>query len=168
MTVSAILEQSRRFFEKTVRAVPESDATLCLTPDSWSVSGIVEHIVMAERALLARFDAAERSETSLCNPARETRIVEKLRDRADRAEAPERAWPAGRFETLNEALGEFLAARDRTIQFAAAHEPQLYYLTVMHPLVGKVNGFEMLLIIAAHSDRHAAQIQEICARGLTP
>jgi hypothetical protein len=38
----------------------------------------------------------------------------------------------------------------------------------MHPLVGKVNGFEMLLIIAAHSDRHAAQIQEICARGLTP
>lgn len=161
MTICTALEESRRFFGDTVRALPESEAILRLTPESWSIAGIVEHVVIAERSLLARFDDAERSGTSLRDSAREARIASKLRDRSGKVQASERAWPADRFATLAEALEQFVTARDRTIRFAREHEEELYCTRVAHPLIGPVNGVEMLLIMAAHSDRHAAQILEI-------
>jgi hypothetical protein len=161
MQILPLLDESRAFFHTTVSAVPETEATRRLTPESWSIAGIVEHIVLAERGLFSRFDSAEKSEQSLCNPEREAQIVAGMRNRSTRISAPERAWPAGRFDTLAQALEQFSAARARTIQFAREHEPELYHLCVAHPLFGTVNGAEMLAIIASHSSRHADQILEI-------
>jgi uncharacterized damage-inducible protein DinB len=161
MQVLSLLDESRAFFQTTVSAVPETEATRRLTPEGWSIAGIVEHIVIAERALLGRFDNAEKSEDSLCNPERETQMLAGLRNRSTRIPAPERAWPAGRFDTVAEALQQFLAARDKTIRFAREHEPELYHFRVAHPFFGTVNGAEMLIVIASHSSRHADQILEI-------
>src|SRR5580700_10229667 len=105
------LEESRKYFVDTVKCIPEHEATLCLKPESWSILGIVEHIVVSERALLGRFGAAKRSESSLHNPEREARFAANLRGRATRLKAPERAWPTGRFANLGVALEQFLAAR---------------------------------------------------------
>ena len=161
MQILALLDESRAFFHATVSAVPEAEATRRLTPEAWSIAGIVEHIVVAERALLGRFDNAGKSEESLCNPERESQMMASLRNRSTRISAPERAWPAGRFDTLAEALEQFLAAREKTIQFAREHDAELYHLRVAHPFFGTVNGAEMLIIIASHSSRHADQILEI-------
>jgi uncharacterized damage-inducible protein DinB len=161
MQILPLLNESRAFFHATVSAVPETEATRRLTPEGWSIAGIVEHIVVAERALLSRFDNAEKSDESLCNPERETQMVAGLRNRSTRISAPERAWPAGRFATLAEALQQFLAAREKTIRFAREHQAELYRLRVAHPFFGAVNGVEMLAIIASHSSRHADQILEI-------
>jgi uncharacterized damage-inducible protein DinB len=161
MQILSLLDESRAFFHTAVSAVPETEATRRLTPEGWSIAGIVEHIVVAERALLSRFDSAEKSEESLCNPERETQMVAGLRNRSTPISAPERAWPAGRFDTLAEALQQFSTARDNTIRFAREHEPELYHLRVAHPFFGAVNGVEMLAIVACHSSRHADQILEI-------
>jgi hypothetical protein len=88
-------------------------------------------------------------------------MMANLRNRSARISAPERAWPAGRFDTLAEALEQFSAAREKTIRFAREHEPELYHVRVAHPFFGTVNGAEMLIIIASHSSRHADQILEI-------
>jgi hypothetical protein len=161
MELLPLLEDSRAFFVETVSAVPETEAARRLTPEAWSIAGIVEHIVLTENALLKRFDAAEKSVESLRNPEREAQMMAGLRNRSNRISAPERAWPAGRFDTLAEALRQFSAAREKTVRFACEHEPELYYLRVAHPFFGMVNGAEMLAIIASHSSRHADQILEI-------
>ena len=161
MEILPLLDESRAFFHSTVSAVPETEAARRLTPEAWSIAGIVEHIVLAERALLSRLDNAEKSADYLCDPDRETQMMANLRNRSTRISAPERAWPAGRFGTLAEALDQFSAAREKTIRFAREHEPELYHLRVAHPFFGMVNGAEMLIIIASHSSRHADQIIEI-------
>ncbi len=161
MEILPLLDESRAFFVRTVSTVPETDATRRLTPEAWSIAGIVEHIVLAERGLLSRFETAENSEASLCNPEREAQMATGLRNRSTKLPAPERAWPAGRFDSLAEALEQFSAARDKTIRFAREHEAELYHLRVTHPFFGTVNGAELLMIIASHSSRHADQILEI-------
>lgn len=60
----------------------------------------------------------------------------------------------------------FLASRESTIQFAANCTEDLRSKLTTHPLLGTVNCYETLLLMAAHPLRHAKQIQEIkAARG---
>jgi hypothetical protein len=155
------LEASRDFFEQTVGGIPESEATLRQAPDTWTILGIVEHIVVAERALLARLTTAHPSDSVPRDPAREARLAAGLKNRSAPVKAPERAQPAGRFSSLADALRHFLEARNKTIRFARERAEELYSLTAEHPFFGTVNGIEMLIVMAGHSDRHADQIVEI-------
>jgi hypothetical protein len=68
--------------------------------------------------------------------------------------------PAGRFETLEQALAEFQAARGRSLGIASEQGDALYLLATEHPRFGPVNGAELMIIIAGHARRHAEQIRE--------
>ncbi len=53
--------------------------------------------------------------------------------------------------------------RERTVRLAGNCEEDLRLKTTSHPLVGPVNCYEILLLIAVHPQRHAKQIEEIKA-----
>jgi hypothetical protein len=59
-------------------------------------------------------------------------------------------------------LEHFLANRDQTISFLKSSS-DLREHRVDHPVLGSLDGYEWLLTIAAHSDRHTKQILEIKA-----
>jgi hypothetical protein len=99
-------------------------------------------------------------EGSLENPERESMIQAGAASRAIPRESPERAHPKGRFPDTAEALKQFAAAREQTIRFARETESDLFCVTAEHALFGPVNGYELLLIMAGHPRRHAAQIEE--------
>jgi hypothetical protein len=92
---------------------------------------------------------------------RETLIRERGLDRTRPVESPEVARPTGRFPTLAEAIQHFIVARNRTIGFVENSSEDLRRKITTHPLIGTVNCYETLLMIAAHPHLHAEQIQEI-------
>jgi hypothetical protein len=49
------------------------------------------------------------------------------------------------------------------VQFAETCQEDLRCKITSHPIIGKVNCYEMLLMIAVHPHRHAKQIEEIKA-----
>ena len=157
------LESSGREFRDAAAGVSEEAAAASPGPERWSILQVVEHVVVSERAMLSAFERAQVSETSLENREKEAMIVTRGGRRLVRLEAPAKSRPAGRFPTLGQALGQFIAAREQTIRFAAEHDGNLYFRTVTHPLFGPVNGYELLLIIAVHAQRHGRQIAEIRA-----
>ena len=94
--------------------------------------------------------------------AKEMRLFTLIRSRLTKVETPEILQPRGRFLSLADALAEFKMVRDRSAQFAQERGEALYSVGVRHPLLGVLNGAELLQLIDGHARRHADQIRELC------
>jgi uncharacterized damage-inducible protein DinB len=156
-----LLEQTRGELQDSVAGVSDQRAKLSPGAGRWSVLEIVEHLAVAEAGMFRSLEQATTSATSIEDKQREAGIAARMGNPELRNVAPERALPNGRFATLAQALGQFGAARERTIERARDLEPELYFRQAKHPLFGEVNAYELLLIMASHVRRHAGQIREI-------
>src|SRR5258708_28774119 len=122
-----------------------------------------EHLALAETGLLRQL--SENSVAAQAPPAsrdRERAILNSNGGNRDqKAKAPERACPTGRFGRLAEAAKQFAAARGRTIDYILACNDDLRMRTTAHPLMGPMNCMELLAFIIVHPLRHAHQVREI-------
>ena len=146
---------------RAVDGVAEDVAAKSPAAGKWSALQCVEHVVLAEEHMLGLVVAAERSPEPVLNNRLERAILERGADRTQKREAPDVAIPSGRFLTLHEAKDVFPNVRERTIQFVENCHEDVRTLLIEHPVVGRINGYETLLLIAVHSMRHAGQIEEI-------
>lgn len=157
------LEDSRTDFRAAAEGVSESQAKVRPAPGQWSVLDCVEHIVIAEGRFLGWLQNPLAEPPPPMNKEKEAMLLMGVSGRSQRVQAPEPVHPTGRFATLAEALAQFDAARANSIQFAESTGAGLYSLAAKHAFFGAVNGAEVMVLIAAHARRHAAQIREIRA-----
>jgi DinB superfamily len=158
-----LLEDSHADFRAAVDGVSEFDAKVCPAPGRWSVLQCVEHIVISESRFLGWLKNPIADPAPPVDKEKEAKLLAGVAGRAQRVEAPEPARPTGRFATLAEAMEQFDAARAKSIGFAESHGAGLYTLAARHPFFGVCNGLEVMVLMAAHARRHAAQIREIRA-----
>jgi uncharacterized damage-inducible protein DinB len=154
------LERSRQEFLAAVAGLTDSEAKLRPDPDRWSVLDCVEHVTSVEERFLGWLQAAEKLDSPCVDKEKEAGLTQRIPDRSMRLQAPEAAWPKGRFTSLEQAMEQFNTGRTRSIQFAEDRSDDLYLLASAHPRLGPMNGVEFLLIIAGHARRHAQQIRE--------
>jgi hypothetical protein len=157
------LERGSQALRDALRGIGEEQAALRPGPDRWSVLDCVEHLAVVEEYLLGQLEAATPALTPVGTALREARIAERAGDRSRPVEAPEFVRPRGRFATLAEALRCFESVRGRTVRFVECCQKDLRQQATTHPLIGAVNGHEILLMMALHPARHAKQIAEIRA-----
>jgi len=155
------LETGRDELLAALDGLTENQAARVPEPGRWSVRDCIEHLLLVENYLFAQIATSHFSKTPAGSRAREARILERGADRTKRLEAPELARPTGCFPTLSEALNAFLASRDETIHYVQALTEDPRLRTAHHPLIGPVNCYETLLIMAIHPHRHVQQIREI-------
>jgi len=157
----ADLEAGRQVLLAVLANVSEDLATRAPGPGKWSILECIEHLAVSEDALLAMISAAQRADAPVGSAEREVRIVAVGLNRAQPFASPEVGRPTGRYRTLDEALGHFLNAREQTTHLIENCSEDLRVRLTTHPLAGKVNCYEILLMIAVHPRRHAEQIAEI-------
>ena len=155
----ALLEGGRQALASAVAGVTEETAVRIPGPDRWSILQCVEHVAVTEDYLFGRLAAATEGER-MVNSKREAAIKARGADRAKRIQAPAQVEPTGRFATLADALTHVHNTRMRTVQFVENSAADLRSQNTTHPILGTVNCYETLLIIAAHPKRHAEQIQQ--------
>ncbi len=161
----AELEASRRRLLEALEEVTGEQWSRRPAPDRWSVAECAEHITAAELPLARFFASGARVEPS----EEERREIRKkdayvrsyLRDRSQRGEAPERIRPTGRFPTREETIRVFEERRAANIAYVRETSESLRDRFGPHPFAGVIDGYQWVLFLAAHTDRHAAQIQEI-------
>jgi hypothetical protein len=158
----ADLEGSRQDLLDSLRGVTEDVAARTL-PGRWSILECVEHLVVSEDYLFSQITASHSSPVPVVNEKREALIVARGADRTKPVASPEVGRPAGRFATLADAVQSFLTSRQQTIRFVENCGEDLRSKLTTHPLIGSVNCYEILLMIAVHPKRHAEQIKEIKA-----
>jgi len=158
------LEASRQGLLEALAGVTEEQWSRRPSPDRWSIGECAEHVAAAELPLSRFFASGARSEPSE-EERREIRgkddfVRRFLRDRSQRGEAPERIRPKGRFATREETIRTFEERRAANLAYVRETSEPLRDRYAPHPFAGVIDGYQWILFLAAHTDRHAAQILE--------
>jgi uncharacterized damage-inducible protein DinB len=158
------LQETREVFLNSFAGVTEEQSRLKPAPDCWSVLDTVEHLTTAETIQL-NLISTQRTPRAADAPNREYAFLQMIPNRTHKMESPEVAKPIGRFATLPEAAEQFKNTRAGVIQFLQHHTEDLRGSEVKHPhpAAGMVSICEMLVAMAMHAKRHAAQIEETIA-----
>ncbi|HSZ85358.1 MAG TPA: DinB family protein [Puia sp.] len=146
-----------------------SAAQLNFKADStrWSVAQCVEHIALAETLIWQYISATVKQpptpEKKSQSKYTDEQLIQLTIDRSKKFKAPEPLQPVGKFANTDEALKYYTNRRDSTIAYIGNTQDDLknHYLT--HPVMGTLNLYQALLLIAAHSERHTLQLEEVKA-----
>jgi hypothetical protein len=162
-----LLTRSRQTLLDAVEGVTENQARWKPAPERWSIQEYVEHLAISDGALIALIEqslkAPARPETEDERREREKRIRETPMPRGVNR-APETLKPAARFASLQEAVAAFLAARERTLEYARNTQGDLRSHFAPHSVLGPLDGYQWLVGNARHAESHSGHIREL--RGL--
>jgi len=164
-------DKAMKYLESTKQGV--ADATKGLSaaqwnfktaPDKWSIAEVTEHIAAAEDYL--RGMVVEKVMVGPARPAGENvaeideMILKMIPDRSHPAQAPEPLKPTNRFGSPEASLKHFMETRATTEDFLNKTS-ELREHAIDSPFGKKLDGYEWVLFIAGHSDRHTKQILEV-------
>ena len=163
-TALGLLARSRQTLLDAVEHVTDNQARWKPAPDRWSILEYVEHLAVSDDALVALVERAlqtpPQNETDDERRAREAKIRETPIPRGVN-QAPERLRPRGQFASLSEAMAAFLAARERTVEYARTTQADLRHHFMPHPVLGQMDAYQWLAGNARHAETHAGHIREL-------
>jgi uncharacterized damage-inducible protein DinB len=156
------LQETRDIFLNSFAGLTEEQSRVKPAANRWSVLDTIEHLTTAEDIHL-KLMSAQRTPRAADAPNREGAFLHMIPSRTHKMESPESARPIGRFATLAEATEQFKTTRAGVIQFLEQYTEDLRGSEVKHPhpAAGMMSICEMLVAVAMHAKRHAAQIEEI-------
>jgi uncharacterized damage-inducible protein DinB len=160
------LDSSRKEMLASIDGLTEAQWKFKAGPDRWSIQECAEHIVLAEDYIFG-FSQQTLKTPVVSRPATSTseydrKLVAGIKDRSKKVTAPEPITPTGKFATPADAAREFTARRAKTIEYVTATNDDLRVHSGQGP-AGPMDSYQILLLLAAHSSRHTAQILEVKA-----
>jgi len=161
----AYLETTKKGVLDATKGLSEAQWNFKAAPDKWSVAQCSEHIAAAEDFIRGMI-----VENVMKAPAAPDRDIAKvdagvmamIPNRSIKAHAPEPLVPTNRFGSPEGSLKHFVESR-RTTEDFLKETPDLRAHAVDSPLGSKLDPYEWVLYIAAHSERHTKQILEVKA-----
>jgi hypothetical protein len=159
------LESTRKAVLDATKGLSEAQWSFKPGPDRWSVAQVMEHIAASEDFIRANF-LDKVMTLPAGEPGRDMKktdaaVEAMIPDRSQKAKAPEPLVPTNRFGSPEGSLKHFLESRETTEQFLSSTPGLRDH--VMDGPIGKMDGYEFILFIAAHSERHVKQIAEVKA-----
>jgi DinB family protein len=159
------LESTKKNVQEATKGLSEAQWNFKPAPDRWSVAQVMEHIAAAEDFLRdvtkEKVMVAPAGEPGRDVKKTDEAVLAMVPDRTHKAQAPEALVPNNRFGSPEGSLRHFVESRATTEDFLKS-TPSLRDHVTDSPL-GKLDGYEFVLFIAAHSERHTKQINEVKA-----
>ncbi|MDQ1474353.1 MAG: hypothetical protein QOJ99_5833 [Bryobacterales bacterium] len=155
----AHLEMTESWLVDEVSHLSPAQLKFRAKPTSWTVLDCVEHLVLAEKQYWEAFQRAMAQKPSKKESPSED--IDRLWygiDRTQRTTTVESEVPQARFTELAPALGQFRALRATILDYARTNQDDW-----RHHLIPEWDrdGYQWLLMISAHSQRHILQVREI-------
>jgi hypothetical protein len=160
----ALLESSKKGVLAATKGLSEAQWNFKAAPDKWSIAECMEHIAAAEDFIRGTIE-----QNVMKAPAAPDRDIAKIDssilanvpDRSSKVQAPEPLKPTNRFGSPQASIQHFEESRAKTEEFLKA-TPDLRGHAVDSFASGtKWDAYEFVLMIAAHSQRHTKQIEEV-------
>lgn len=141
-------------------------------PDRWSVGEVVEHLALAETFLFdlqqqTMAGSAATAEQRGATKGKDDTILKAIPDRTQKAQAPEPLQPRTRLGPRDQVLAAFRERRAKTLAYATKTSDDLRSRVGESPL-GPLDGYQWLLFVPAHTERHLGQIREVKAHANFP
>ena len=161
------LESTKKGVLDATKGLSEAQWNFKPAPDRWSMAQVMEHLAAAEDML--RGMTQEQVMKSPAVAVRDEMEIKKadegvlaiMPDRSHKAQAPEPLQPTNRFGSPAAAQKHFVESRATTEEYLKSATGLRAH--VADSPLGKLDGYEWVLLIAAHSERHTKQILEVKA-----
>jgi uncharacterized damage-inducible protein DinB len=162
------LQRTHDKFLQSIAGLSQKQWTFKPAPDRWSIAEVAEHIAVSESAIFGLVQ--KQVMTSPAAPEKREQVkgkdeivMQRIPDRSHKAQAPEFLRPTGRWATEAALTQAFEASRQATMDYVRTTNDDLRDHFFDHPALGTMDGYQWLLLISAHSERHTAQIEEVKA-----
>src|SRR6266403_878813 len=159
------LETTKKNVLEATKGLSEAQWNFKAAPDRWSVAQVMEHIAASEdfiRGMLKeKVMMAPAGEAGRDMKKTDDAVLAMVPDRTNKVQAPEPLLPTNRFGTPEGSIKHFVESRETTENFLKSAAGLRDHVT--DSPMGKLDGYEFVLLIAAHSERHTKQINEVKA-----
>jgi len=133
--------------------------------ERWSITDILEHLILFERfvrgAVLAMLESEAEPEKMAAVGAKLPAVMMIAEARDVRIEAREVVRPTGRWNDTGAMISMLQRERAKTITFAETTDAELRCHFFAHLLLGDLDAYQWLVLMAKHTERHALQIEEV-------
>ena len=162
----AHLEMTESWLVSEVEGLSAAQLKFRMTPDSWSIMDVVEHLAVAEPQYWQQLqDSLKAPAGAVKAEATDAGILWYGIDRTNRQRTGEARVPKGRYETVQASLADFRKLRTTLREFAKGTEEDLRGRMLKD---GNMDVYQWYLMISSHSQRHILQIREIKAHAAYP
>jgi hypothetical protein len=159
------LETTKKGVLEATRGLSEAQWNFKAAPDRWSVAQVMEHIAAAEDFLRTltkeKIMMAPAGEPGRDLKKTDDAVLAMVPDRTNKLQAPEPLVPTNRFGSPDVSIKHFVESRVATEDFLKSTTGLRDH--VSDSPMGKLDAYEFVLLIAAHSERHTKQINEVKA-----
>ena len=160
-------QKTRARLLKDLKGLSEAQLNWKADSTRWSIYQCTEHIALSETMIWQWIQMTEhqpatpdkRSEVKLSTD----QLVSMTIDRSHKMQAPEMLKPETKFPSTDAALKTYMARRDSTIDYIKTTNDDLKDHFITHPVFGTMDLYQGLVLLAAHSERHTEQIEEVMA-----
>ncbi len=161
------LKETKANLLKSVKGLSETQLNFKPAADRWSIKECFYHIILVENGLWAMFEATmktpatpeKRSEIKVSDEE----IIKMIENRSQKAKAAEPFLPAkASWKNMAEGITAFKASRGEHLKYVKNTTEDLRNHVFQLPF-GSIDGYQFLLFMSAHSDRHTQQINEVKA-----
>lgn len=160
------LKQSQKRIMKSVKGLNEIQLNFKASPESWSIAECIEHLAISEslifsfveNSLKTEADPSKRKEVKMTDE----QIIQLITDRSSKVKTREEFEPKNNFGSYQGSLDEFTNRRKNNLKYVKTTKDNLRNHYFDFPF-GKADAYQVILFMAAHSVRHAKQIEEILA-----
>jgi hypothetical protein len=160
------LHGSAKLFRDAVAGLSKQQMMWKPSPESWSVAEVAEHLALVEEGLLKAASVDVLKTPATPEKRAELRkkdelILKNVPQRTTKAQSPEAFQPSGRFKTTAESVAAFNANREKTVAFISTTQAPLRDHILPHPALGDMDGYQWVLFVGAHCERHVDQIRAV-------
>ncbi len=160
------LKASREKFVKSVAGLSEAQLKFKATPERWSIAEVAEHITLAEDFLFNLI--TNNFLKTPATPDKERKVTDEsvlalVKDRSNKAQAPEPAKPTGKWSNVADTMKEFEKRRANTVDFVKTTTADLRSHFAPFANGNEIDGLQWILVLSSHTERHTAQIEEVKA-----
>ena len=164
----AYLESTKKGVVDATKGLSDAQWNFKPAPDRWSIAEVMEHLAAAED-MLRGMDQEQVMKTPAIPPREpaelqkiDAGVMAQVPDRSHKIAAPEPLKPTNRFGSPADAEKHFVESRAVTEEYLKT-TPDLRAHATDSPMGVKLDGYEWVLLIAAHSERHTKQMLEVKA-----
>ncbi len=166
------LSETRDHMLKVLNGLTEEQLNFKPSDGSWSIAECVEHIAISENAFegFLKKTVAEGNIPALKDSLvfKDEQLMGVLTDRSKKFKTTEPFEPNGKFGSHEEAVAAFLKKRNEHIEYVKTTEDDLRNRFSQDLPFGIVDGLQVIIFAAGHSERHILQMEEIMAHADFP
>jgi hypothetical protein len=160
------LKKTSDAFLASVAGLSDAQLNFKQAPTRWSVAEVAEHIASAEDFLMGNITNNVMKGGARTEPANlkeiDDFVLTAIADRSNKVQAPEPLAPNNRYKSAKGAVDHFKDSRAKTVAFLKDTK-DLRDHAIDSPLGKKLDAYQWVLFISAHTERHTKQILEVKA-----